>query len=452
MAEGNFVPPATLEVSEVPVLHVMVVGFHHQKGSTVEFVHPPLPSFNTTSSESLTTSLPVQWKSLPHIALPDGCHNYQEGNVIFTLSSPTSDRCLFGVSSYRQIDSKEFLNDTDITRSTIQKAICVISKWPVSSFIEAKVKLATHVYFNSKDFNDTTILVQLYEDLNNTLTVDHSLSICHQGYCITDTVIDLNHKLLQIYKAILLQRRILIHGSDPGRVSCIVMAITSLLPLQLQSLIKPNTSDEMGFPLVLFPTATCIQPYLSIQQMEVFANNRSLPLLAGAVNPLYLKQQDKLVDVLYNIDNNQLTVNNRQLCIPLNLTSPDLRFSDSLKNTTVRKKDESNENSNPVTWTGGEDWSREQFRLYLLGLLATTVNGDSVAVDDYNLDFVQMFIKTEAYSKWLTTPHQGIDRVPPKHLCEGELSLYDIKRQLTIRAEEYGLDKVVTPTQVEHVG
>ena len=453
MAEGKSVPPATLEVSEVPVLHIMVVGFHHQKGSTVEYVYPPFTSF-TTASESLTTSLPVQWKPLPHIALPDGCHNYQEGNVTFTLLSPTSDKCLFGVSSYRQIDSKEFLDtDSDITRSTIQKSICVLSQWPVSSFIEAKVKLATHAYFNSKDFNDTTILVELYEDLNNTLTINHSLSICLQGYNLTDTVSELSHKLLQLFKTVLLQKRILIHGSNPGRVSSIVMAIVSLMPLLLQSLINSKTTDEMGFPLTLFPTATCIQPYVSIQQMDVFTNMKSLPILAGAVNPLYIKQQDKLVDVMYNIDNNQLTINNSDLRIPLNLTSPDLRFCDSLKNTAVTERDNSSENkSNPIAWTGGEDWLREQFRLYLLALLATTVNGDSIAYDDYNSDFIQMFTKTEAYSKWMASSHQGIERVSPKHLCEGELSLNDIKRQLTVRAEEYGLDKVVTPTQVEQVG
>jgi len=30
------------EVQDPPVLHVLVVGFHHKKGCTVEYSHPPL--------------------------------------------------------------------------------------------------------------------------------------------------------------------------------------------------------------------------------------------------------------------------------------------------------------------------------------------------------------------------------------------------------------------------
>ena len=452
MAEGEeAVVPATLQISEIPVLYITVVGFHHQKGSTVEYIYPPLSSL-TTESDSLTSSLPPQLKPLPHIALPDGCHNYQEGSVVFTLPQTTKD-CAFGVSCYRQIDSKEIQDkDSEVTRSTIQKAICVLTRYPAFSVVEPKVKLATHAYFNSKNFNDKAILVELYEDLNYSLTQDHALGVCLQGYDLTCIVKELDHRLLQIVKTVLLRKTVLIHGSDPGQISSMVMAIASLLPLSLKSLIRHNISDDMGFPLALLPVATCLQPYVPLQQMNMLANKDqdSVVVLAGTVNPLFTKQHEKFADVFYNVQTKQLVINNVSLRTPLNLTSPDLRFSDSLKKALVDQK--RGEGLNPEGWRGGEDWIRHQYRLYIMSLLSTTVNGDSIAFDDYNSDFVQLFMKTDAYVKWSEGVHTGMESVAPKHVCEGDLSLSDIRRQLTVRAEEYGLDKVVTPTQVEQVG
>ena len=55
-----------------PVLHVLVIGFHHRKGCQVEYSWPPLiPEYDCRSP-----NLPSQWKHLPSIALPDGAHNY----------------------------------------------------------------------------------------------------------------------------------------------------------------------------------------------------------------------------------------------------------------------------------------------------------------------------------------------------------------------------------------
>ena len=57
---------------ENPVLHVLVIGFHHRKGCQVEYSWPPLIQENDCRS----ANLPAQWKHLPSLALPDGAHNY----------------------------------------------------------------------------------------------------------------------------------------------------------------------------------------------------------------------------------------------------------------------------------------------------------------------------------------------------------------------------------------
>uniref|UniRef100_A0A8C1ZCT9 AVL9 homolog (S. cerevisiase) n=1 Tax=Cyprinus carpio TaxID=7962 RepID=A0A8C1ZCT9_CYPCA len=60
-----------------PVLHIVVVGFHHKKGCQVEFSYPPIiPGAGHDSN-----TLPEEWKYLPFLALPDGAHNHQEGKV-----------------------------------------------------------------------------------------------------------------------------------------------------------------------------------------------------------------------------------------------------------------------------------------------------------------------------------------------------------------------------------
>ena len=55
-----------------PVLHVLVIGFHHKKGCQVEYSWPPL----IPEGGSKSSNLPAQWKHLPSLALPDGAHNF----------------------------------------------------------------------------------------------------------------------------------------------------------------------------------------------------------------------------------------------------------------------------------------------------------------------------------------------------------------------------------------
>lgn len=131
---------------ELPILHIIVVGFHHKKGCQVggfpdlhlqlaigqlpihyfikaaarntylyvynlfnfpifvwwvqvEFSYPPLVA---NSDES--TACPSGWKYLPTLGLPDGSHNFVQDSVFFNLPSLTDpNETIFGVSCYRQI-------------------------------------------------------------------------------------------------------------------------------------------------------------------------------------------------------------------------------------------------------------------------------------------------------------------------------------------------------------
>ncbi|OXB54694.1 hypothetical protein ASZ78_015939 [Callipepla squamata] len=150
-----------------PVLHIVVVGFHHKKGCQVEFSYPPLIPGGGHDSHGL----PEEWKYLPFLALPDGAHNYQEDTVFFHLPPRCGDRTtVYGVSCYRQIEAKALkVRQADITRETVQKSVCVLSQLPLYGLLQAKLQLITHAYFEEKDFSQISILKELYDHMNSSL-------------------------------------------------------------------------------------------------------------------------------------------------------------------------------------------------------------------------------------------------------------------------------------------
>uniref|UniRef100_A0A8D2JAQ8 AVL9 cell migration associated n=1 Tax=Varanus komodoensis TaxID=61221 RepID=A0A8D2JAQ8_VARKO len=178
-----------------PVLHIVVVGFHHKKGCQVEFSYPPLIPGEGHDSNVL----PEEWKYLPFLALPDGAHNYQEDTVFFHLPPRNGERnTVYGVSCYRQIEAKALkVRQADVTRETVQKSVCVLSQLPLYGLLQAKLQLITHAYFEEKDFSQISILKELYEHMNSSLG-GSSLegSQVYLGLSPRDLVLHFRHKVL----------------------------------------------------------------------------------------------------------------------------------------------------------------------------------------------------------------------------------------------------------------
>ena len=430
------------------ILHILVVGFHHQKGSTVEFAYPPLGGADSPETRSVTGFLPHPWRYLPHIALPDGCHNYEEDAVFFTLPHPSdSNQSVYGVACCRQTDAQDVQGRSeDITRSTIQKSICVLSHFPVFGFIEAKLNLVTHAYFNAKDFSDVSILEEAYESLNASITSQLALKMTGVGLSQQDQVLIYHHRLLQLFKALLLQKRVVVLGSPVRRLCTSVLAVASLLPSSLTSLVDPNCDqqDEYGLPLRVFTQNTSLQPYLCLQQMDALMDKKSGYLLSGVVNPLYEKQQKKICDVFVQLDGGSITVHEQELKSILHLTAADLRFCSVLSNAICDETDIA------AQWYGSNEWVQAQFKLYLLSLLATTTSTHTLAMDDFNPEFVVSWLRSPVYRAWLETRHDGLTRVEPRHICAGELSIGDLKRRLLAQARDYGVH-LQSREQVVHV-
>ncbi|CAN2389622.1 cell migration [Pristimantis euphronides] len=212
-----------------PVLHIVVVGFHHKKGCQVEFSYPPLIPGEGYDSPIL----PAEWKYLPFLALPDGAHNFQEDTVFFHLPPRSGDRkTVYGVSCYRQIEAKALkVRQADVTRETVQKSVCVLSQLPLYGLLQAKLQLITHAYFEEKDFSQISILKELYEHMNGSLGGSAlEGSQLYLGLSPRDLVLQFRHKVLILFKLILLEKKVLFYVSPVNRLVGALMTALSLFP------------------------------------------------------------------------------------------------------------------------------------------------------------------------------------------------------------------------------
>ncbi|XP_055846944.1 late secretory pathway protein AVL9 homolog [Episyrphus balteatus] len=241
-----------------PILHILVVGFHHKLGCQVEFSYPPLIVDTEGKNEC-----PSGWKYLPTLALPDGSHNYLEDTVFFNLPSlldPTES--IFGVSCYRQIPVEKLkIRTADVTRSTVQKSVCILSRLPIYGYIEVKLSLIADAFFDQGDFSCTDILVKAYNQLNACLVEEpRALRHFYVGISLREIVLKWRHKTLILFKLFLLQRRVVFFASPVRGMCCLILGISSLIPRLL----------EKGFQEV-----ACVRTSRPMSPMPDFSNTQA---------------------------------------------------------------------------------------------------------------------------------------------------------------------------------
>ncbi|KAF8358060.1 hypothetical protein PRIPAC_93055 [Pristionchus pacificus] len=234
------------------ILHVVVVGFHHKKGCQVEYAFPPLPG----PADNGDQGLPAAWRSLPALALPDGAHNVEQDTTYFLLPSlDDPDRAVFGISCFRQIATESLVSKaSDVTRSTVQKSVCVLSRSPLFGVLKAKLQLITQAYFNEKDFSKVEVLSQMHANLAEMFD-DGADLVDGQAACMDISVRALvktfRHRVVLLFKLILLEKRVLFHIFPVARLGDSLVALLSLFPGLLEeglthatSTVKPAPSRE----------------------------------------------------------------------------------------------------------------------------------------------------------------------------------------------------------------
>ncbi|KAJ0059960.1 hypothetical protein NL108_016980, partial [Boleophthalmus pectinirostris] len=141
-------------------------------------------------------------------------------------------KCVYGVSCYRQIEAKTLkVRQADVTRETVQKSVCVLSRVPLYGLLQAKLQLITHAYFEEKDFSQISILKELYDHMNSSLRGSAlEGSQVYLGLSPRDLILHFQHKILILFKLILLEKKVLFYVSPVNRLVGALMTVLSLFP------------------------------------------------------------------------------------------------------------------------------------------------------------------------------------------------------------------------------
>jgi hypothetical protein len=441
------------------------------------------------------------------MALSDGAHTAVEDFSYFTLlwkdteSAPATS--LFGISCARQISAEKLKHKSqDVTRSTVQKAVVVLTTEP-QHFRQSRESLSavTNVWFAQEDFSDITVLQEYQESLSHGLLNDDSADP-YFGISLREMVHEFKHQTLVLLKCLLLQRKMLFFGSRCERLCMMQFALISLIPGLLQCLqdsagpdldaqarstqkaTSLKTSERssllayMGLPLQVFGSGAFFGPYTPLQQLDILAAYNTKSYVVGSTNSLLLQQRDKYSDLLVNLDEtDSITVTSPSLRTALALSPADRRWIDFLTQTVNETWDPAHP-SRPTTmgYAGSEEFIRLQFEEYLLALLSSTAyqihmecelqastiqsqsrqqpssSGTSTPTlvpppspADFNPDFLSTWRTTSNFALWSTlTSHNRIfDIIPPNHPTAGGLSVEDIQRRLTQQVSDLHLDERV---------
>ncbi|KAF3064332.1 Late secretory pathway protein AVL9 [Daldinia childiae] len=465
---------------------VTVVDFHHHRGPEVE------RWFGV--EEGQDPAVEYDWPLLPFMALSDGAHASTEDFSYFTLLRPAKDdspaTSLFGIACTRQLDASQLLvRPSDVTRSTVQKAVVVIADSPqFFGMLRERLSVVTSAWFAQREFSDTEILRRFQESLaeekargqmNEEVDRDQYL-----GMSLRELVREFRWQTLVLLKCCLLQPKMLFFGSRCERLCMMQFSLISLIPGLLRNLqdcagpelnnyeknlTQPTslrTSDRnsllsyMGLPLQIFGKGSLFGPYTPLQQLDILADFGTKSYIVGSTNSLLLQQRDRYSDILINLDESTINITSTSLRTALVLSHSDRRWIDFITQEVNDTWDESNP-GRPKTmgYRGSEEFIRLQFEEYLLSLISSVKYHNYLAKNAHNpkatlphiegdpsIDFgnewVEYWMRTENYRIWEShTDSHLFDIVEPRHPCAGGLSIDDVQRRIQQQVQDLHLDE-----------
>ncbi|KAF3904873.1 hypothetical protein ABW20_dc0106680 [Dactylellina cionopaga] len=448
---------------------VSIVGFHHAKGPDVEHWFGGDEDLDDICTDA-------EWPFFPFMALCDGSHSFEQDFSYFTLKREArGDRpasSLFGISCTMQLDSRLLkARSAEVTRSTVQKAVVVITDSPVYfGHLREQLVMVTSAWFAQREdgFDRETYLGMLL------------------GLSLREFIYRFRQNALVLFKCALLQPKMLFFSSKSCEKLCMTQfALVSLIPGLLENLQDAsdpelNSYEEnrkkvsdlktsnrhsllayMGCPLQIFGKGSLFGPYTPLQQLDMLADHDTKSYIVGSTNSLLLQQKDRYSDIIVNLDDLSLNITSSSLRQALNLTAADRRWINSLTQTVVDSWDE-NDPSRPKTmaFTGSEDFIRMQFEEYILALLSSVkyntyvekhaddaiilaeVDGDPSA--DFGVDWVHQWKTTENYKMFdMFTEENIFDVIPPRHVYAGARAYEDLTRRINQQVSELRLNEKV---------
>ncbi|KAJ5588494.1 hypothetical protein N7537_011172 [Penicillium hordei] len=469
---------------------VLVIDFHHARGPEIE---------HCIADEGTDPATENDWSLLPFMALSDGAHLSTEEFSYFTLcrksTSTIPETSLFGIACSRQIDSSLLINrSADVTRSTVQKAVVVVTDSPQRvGQLREKLSVVTSAWFAQRDFSDVDILKKFREGLVIALLNDGPKDQ-NLGLSLREMIHEFKFQTLVLFKALLLQPKMLFFGTRCERLCMIQFSLISLIPGLINSLQdcadpafdtysqtveKPTslkTSDRssllayMGLPLQIFGKGSMFGPYTPLQLLDLLADDGTKSYVVGSTNSLLLQQKDRYSDILINLDEDSIVINSPSLRSALVLSAADRRWIDLLTQIVNDTWDEEHP-SQPKTlgFMGSEEFIRLQFEEYLLALLSSmkyheelypcdvgesghrsrtqlqnlNIEGDPAI--DFNTEFLTQWKTTSNYALFsrLTSDALLFSITEPRHPNAGGLTIEDVQRRLAQQVADLHLDERV---------
>ena len=315
-----------------------------------------------------------------------------------------------------------------------------------------------------------------------------------EGLSLREMVHEFKSQTLVLFKALLLQPKMLFFGTRCERLCMIQFSLISLIPGLINSLQdcadpafdtysqtveKPTslkTSDRgsllayMGLPLQIFGKGSMFGPYTPLQLLDLLADDGTKSYVVGSTNSLLLQQKDRYSDILINLDEDSIVINNPSLRNALALSAADRRWIDLLTQIVNDTWDEDHP-SQPKTlgFMGSEEFIRLQFEEYLLALLSSMKyheelssvnNGDSPTRSkaqlqnfniegdpaiDFNTEFLTQWQATSNYALFsrLTSDALLFSITEPRHPNAGGLTMEDVQRRISQQVADLHLDERV---------
>ncbi|KAJ1921840.1 hypothetical protein IWQ60_006671 [Tieghemiomyces parasiticus] len=374
MASVNLSLPETKDM----VLGLLVVGFHHQQGPIIEYIYPPLddptcrlspyihtkrlPRKSTDSHASGspeytdTFELIESWSSLPFYALPEGAHKHDEDICYFHLPTLASAEegapavaarpsaaptAVFGISSYRQINSNDLVVRTsDITRTFVQKAVVLILAKPVFAYVQDQIADISHLYFGQRDFTRTDILQTFYRQI-----VHHLAPPIPREYYTSKTTLGFlttcfKHHALTLVKLVLAGAKLLFVDDKAEHLCRFQYSLLSIFPYALtalpwrlfaaRDLPVGGRTVAAGGRLIdhieFFDRHSLLEPYFSMVELKQVESPDLVSCLAGTSNEWVAKNASKNFDVLVDLRAGRLDYVNEAMAEVGALTAADRRF------------------------------------------------------------------------------------------------------------------------------
>ncbi|OJJ80928.1 putative Avl9 protein [Aspergillus glaucus CBS 516.65] len=467
---------------------VMVIDFHHARGPEIELC---------VGDEGTDPATENDWSLLPFMALSDGAHASTEEFSYFTLrrvETPTEPATsLFGIACSRQIDANTLLyRPPDVTRSTVQKAVVVVTDSPQRvGQLREKLSVVTSAWFAQRNFSDVDILRKFREGLVISLKSDEAKNDQNLGLSMREMIHEFKYQTLVLFKALLLQPKMLFFGSRCERLCMIQFSLISLIPGLLnhledcadpafdnytQTAEKPTTLKTSergsmlaytGLPLQIFGKGSMFGPYTPLQQLDLLADSGTKSYVVGSTNSLLLQQKDRYSDILINLDEDTVNILSPSFRNALTLSAADRRWIDFLTQVINETWDDAHP-QRPKThgYMGSEEFIRLQFEEYLLALLScmkyhedlNSFNAGEIGhkskeqLEAFNIEGdPALEFNAEFLAQWQTTPNYALFKrltsdallfsiVEPRHPCAGGLTIEDVQRRLSQQVAELHLD------------